>query len=201
MCSRWLLSYCASLVVACFAIAAAPPAPPAPLVTSFATAPQGPSAKAPASSTSHPDLEQAIEQLTKEANSLETIHTSETIKLLARPHPAVAGLKQTTLAQLAERICERFTGNELKDTYIRYHLIYPLTQADRTALAPLAGKLVEMVKYLPVEMTFDSRPQVTFDPPDIGKRYEEVESRCRVVIGFPPFERTVHPPESFQHKD
>src|SRR5262245_55542931 len=99
MLPRWAMAIaCGALL--CATTRAAPP-PAQQVVTSFPTAPEGPGAKAPVASAGNAELEQVIAQLTREAESQESIVTQETIKMLGRPHPAVAGLKQTSPAQIA----------------------------------------------------------------------------------------------------
>src|SRR5688572_7474146 len=121
---RWAFAVCAGCAAILRPVGIASAAPvDQKIVTSIESVPPGPASRAPSPSPTSPELQQFVDQLIKETESLGVWNVHETRKHFARPHPGIAGLKEVKSAQIAQRLSERFTGNEIKDVYIRYHLI------------------------------------------------------------------------------
>ncbi len=73
-------------------------------------------------------VEAAVAQLEAEAN--DAFRPEEKLQItVVRPHVAVAKLSTSTVRDVLRLMNTRLTGDPLKDTYIRYHLMYAVNKA------------------------------------------------------------------------
>lgn len=148
----------------------------------------------PATPKSPITVDQLIAGLIKQANTFDAGATDFT---LYRPHPLLPALPPGSEMQIAEKIADKFTGDPQKDIYIRYHLMYALTHPSGK---PVPGEVFsKLLKTLPETIPFEAREWDKYDPPEIGRRYRQLIGEAAITVGFPPFQKWIAPPASFEH--
>lgn len=140
-------------------------------------------------------VDQVIAQLVAETATFDT--TAEGYKWV-RPHPLVQKLPKDSGTAVAQHLTDAFTNDPIKDTYIRYHLMYAALNSDDKAPGAPFAKLAEI---LPDDTGFKRKPDQSYEPVEIAREYWKLVGECQVTVGIPPFEKKVNPPESFEYMD
>jgi hypothetical protein len=83
---------------------------------------------APVDPNAPPTLEAVYDRLMEEADHLMPRKDEKVRPQFTRPHPMVAKLSQHQVPAIRARMLKAFTGNVMKDEYIRYHLLWMLMQ-------------------------------------------------------------------------
>lgn len=139
--------------------------------------------------------EQVVQQLMSETEKFSRDAAGFVLK---RPHPAVAKLPVGTAASILPRLGDRLTGDAVRDTYIRYHLMHVLMQDD----APRDAKpYAALLASFPDSVPFERRKEGEYEPPELAAEYHKLVNQCRVTIGYPPFQKQIGPPESFEYME
>ncbi len=116
-----------------------------------------------------------------------------------RPHSLLAQLEPDSAAKVAARLSQPFTDDPIRDTYIRFHLLNVILQ-DKGKPLP-GGPFQKFHDSLPPDTGFEAREHTTYEPPELARKYRQLIEECRVTTGFPPFQKRIGPPESFEYMD
>lgn len=117
-----------------------------------------------------------------------------------RPHQAIRTLEPVTVAEVLDRMAGSLGSDPIADTYIKYHLMYLAIYNDPNAGKGLDGrKFTAIAESLPESIPFERKPDQRWEPPEIAGRYWSLMEKCRATVGFPPFQKRVGPPESFEY--
>lgn len=159
-------------------------------------APAGSSAAAAAS-----PLDRAVLELQKEAQDLDNYEKPDAPALFRRPHPAVSTIGGESTNEVLDRMLQPFTGNEYRDTYIRWHLLNVLTRTSQAERRPIGPKLLQLLQKMPGAISGKERQTHYYEPPEIASKYFSLINSGNVVVGYPPFQRELAPPESYKEMD
>lgn len=101
-----------------------------------------------------------------------------------------------------KRMVRDFTGNEYRDTYIRWHLVSVLEEkAKQSDLRKMGPDLVKLVNNMPGPIKVPLKPTHKDVPPEIARRYHQLMGQTYVwqTSGYPPFVKRsrIGPPKSF----
>lgn len=163
-------------------------------------------AQTPASQPSRADnaarLRVAIEQLVLEAKDLDNLETPKNLPKFSRPHPALKTFDADMVQDTLNRMLQPFTGNEYRDTYIRWHLMWAVKKVNESQRRDSAHKLVELFRMMPGGLNVAYKSEAHWEPLEIYQKYQAMVGgapSASVVVGYPPFQRVVGPPESFKY--
>ncbi len=148
------------------------------------------------SSAAHADglrVDDVVQKLVAETATFNT--TADGFQYF-RPHPLVEKLAPGQELEILEKLSGSLTGDPIRDSYIRFHLLHPVVSSDQKMPGAPFQKLHGI---LPRDTGFAYREHITFDPVDVYREYIRLMDDCRVMVGFPPFQKRVDPPESFQY--
>lgn len=153
------------------------------------------------SSAVEQQIDQAIERMIAESDDIDPKKDATVHPVFTRPHPMLGSLDPAEAAPaLLDRLLRKnFTGNQLKDNYVRFHLMYVLLKAGPDELKKHRESISKLSQNLPEIPKLDSRQYYVDDPQEVGTKWREIHQRCRRWVGIPPFERWVDPPESFAY--
>lgn len=172
------------------------------LLMIFAAAPAvaqtAPAATQPAKAAASP-IDRAVIELIKEANDLDDIEKPDAKPYFSRPHPVISTLGNEVSLQALDRMLLPFTTNEYRDTYIRWHLMSIVNRtsaADRKATGP---KLLALLKAMPGPLDAKTRPERRYEPEEIANKYFSLINSATRVVGYPPFQRQIGPPEVYKY--
>jgi hypothetical protein len=190
-----------------FVILAWPLAPEvraAPPTTTPATHPAAPSAPPTPPVPTNPAgmIKAAVDQLileAKEVDNFEKINKNPPV--FSRPHPLLKNFTPAMAVDTLNRVMLPMTGNEYRDTYIRWHLMWAIKKIDDADRRPTGARLVELFKQMPAALTVAGRSEGNWEPLDIYQKYQAMvggQPSANVVIGYPPFQRVIGPPASFK---
>ncbi len=151
---------------------AAPSTAPATLPTTKAAAPATVPAPLPILK-----LDEVVAKLTAESEKL--MDPDQTF-YFSRPHPIVQQLEPDKALRVLARIAQPFTGDPLRDTYIRYHLLWVVLQDANSHNEFSSKKFAEMVNSLPGEVTYEVKQARSWDHPEIATRYYQLVTKLYV---------------------
>ncbi|MDX1681519.1 MAG: hypothetical protein R3336_00230 [Phycisphaeraceae bacterium] len=147
----------------------------------------------------------AIQDIKEEAENLEHYGPEldrDKQAIFRRPHPALSGLGPETAVEVARRMIKSYTGNNTRDTYIRYHLIEIIKmcpEKDRKATYPMLHRLL---KNLPGSVQIPMRPVRQYVPPELWRKWRRIMGKLTITrrVGYPPFQKTqrIGPPRSIE---
>ncbi len=147
-------------------------------------------------------IDAAFEQLINEANDLGTVKQPEHRANFKRPHRVVLALKAEDGPVILERMAGELTGDDYRDTYIRWHLMPVIhawlgsraTSADESSDASLTAQQVKIMQDLFRRMPPEAEPRYVSPYSDegkeINKRLAQLRAKTRITVGVPPFEKT-----------
>lgn len=146
------------------------------------------------------ELNRAVKQLTEEANSLEDVE-DRTVQT-RRPHPLVRNWGVQHTAEILAKIPDRFTGDDRRDAYVRYHLIYPVEQYFINAMegwsktgkydvdSDIVRRVEALTRTLPGAIEAKRIATYHYEPPEIYREFERLRNRTATTVGYPPFQQT-----------
>lgn len=143
-----------------------------------------------------------IDQLEAEARELEVWKTKPKVApYFARPHKQVARLSIDDTAMILARLRKPFTGNEYRDSYIRWHLMHVIKQASDEQLSTAAPALIDLLKQLPGPLQGTVRDEVRRVPPENYSKWYQLYHSARATTGYPPFQDTIYGPKAIPLMD
>jgi hypothetical protein len=132
--------------------------------------------------SAQPSLDKAIEQLTAEAKDLDELESPKHPPVFQRPHPVLAGLGGDMAAAVLDRMSGKFTGNDYRDTYIRWHLVDVVMRADEGAPGSLrreAQRVIRLINAMPGPLQLPLMPEWKDEPPEIARQYHALLHQTR----------------------
>ena len=97
--------------------------------------------------------------------------------------------RSAAIHEVLHAMTGRLTGDPLKDTYVRYHLMDLVNRAQDEGDEHFTKELLTLAGLVPKDLKIELKPWRTYDPQEIAARYYSLMATCRVVVGFPPFSR------------
>ena len=147
-------------------------------------------------------IEEAVEQLTIEAKALGQFKEEDgAIASLSRPHALVSRINPTLARHVLDRMLRPFTSNPYEDSFVRWHLMHVISQASQEDRDTMGPKLVKLIKQMPGPFDRPERREYVHIPEGIHDQWWSIFTSLRVVIGYPPYEKRINPPASFDHMD
>ena len=155
------------------------------------------------------ELQQAIEQLKEEAATLEDPDSN--VPQWDRPHPLVRNWSSDNAELVLSAMTDRFTDDERRDTYIRYHLLYVIQEHFLAALKEweqtgtyepsprLVDRLESLTRTMPGLIELATRETRTYEPDEVYRQWEEIRQSTRTVVGFPPFQESLYGKAALPH--
>lgn len=192
------------------------PAPAAPASAEPAAAPAAPKpAAAPASEAAPPagptefqirrqnlaKITEAVKQLMAEARELDELENIKVPAVFKRPHPALQAWGPEMSVDVLTRMLQPFTGNEYRDTYIRWHLMHVVKKMAPEDRSEAGRRLVRLVKMMPGPVNAEFKPTHRDEPPDIAAEWHRLWASTHVRVGYKPFERDYWGEASIPHVD
>lgn len=147
-------------------------------------------------------MHKAAEELKREA--IEVGRYDEEIDVqphFSRPHPALSGFGPESVDEVLGRMLKPFTGNAYEDTYVRWHMMHVVMEANEADRRKIGKQLVRLIKQMPGPLDVSFRREWAWVPERIGSSWYHLFNSLRVVTGYPPYERRYDPPHSFDHMD
>jgi len=142
--------------------------------------------------------DQLIAALTAESEKM----LSPATKFVARrPHVLVTRLAPDQTGAILEKIATPLTGDPARDTFIRYHLLDVVIKHVAAKGGLPYRSFNQMYGVLPPAIAYTPQASQRWDPPEIGAKYHQLVGSCAVTTGFPPFQKKIGPPESFEYMD
>ncbi len=142
-------------------------------------------------------LESAVKQLTAEAIDVGKYKDARISPHFERPHPALGGFGPEVALDVLDRMLEPFAGNVYEDTYVRWHLMHVVKLASESDRRQMGSRLVQLVKQMPETLGISQRSEFRREPEDIAAEFTKIRNSLRVVIGYPPYQKQIDPPDSF----
>ncbi|MCX5660392.1 MAG: hypothetical protein NTW19_11805 [Planctomycetota bacterium] len=146
-------------------------------------------------------ISKAIEVLVQEAQSLDDFKNENPRLTFSRPHPVLSTWGPDMAIDTLDRMIQNFTGNEFRDTYIRWHLMAVVKKAAPADRRATGSRLVQLIKMMPGPLAAAGRPDHHYEPPEIASKYFSLANSGLRTVGYPPFQRQVGPPESYKYMD
>lgn len=146
-------------------------------------------------------LSAAVEKLLIEAKELDELESPKNPPVFTRPHPALVGIGSDQAAAVLDRMAEPFTGNEYRDTYIRWHLVEVLKQADAGSLRRQTQRIIKLLNAMPGPLQLPLLQEWKDEPQEIANRYHQLNGQTRTVVGYPPFERVHYGKDALAYMD
>jgi hypothetical protein len=151
-----------------------------------------------------PALDTAIEKLVAEAAELDELEAPKNPPVFTRPHPALVGVGGDLAPAVLDRMSGKFTGNEYRDTYIRWHLMEIIKRSDEGAPGSLrreAPRIIKLINSMPGPLQLPLLQEWKDEPEEISRQYHALLHQTRVVVGYPPFERVYYGDQAVPHMD
>lgn len=146
-------------------------------------------------------IDQVIRKLELEARDLDKLDDPKNPPTFRRPHGELKAFTEDDAMLVLNRMTSDFTGNKYLDTYIRSHLMWVVKKARQSDREEAGRKLVQLIKQMPGRIEVPRKTVTTYDPPEVYAEYRRKIDSLRVEVGYPPFQKYVNAPESFQHMD
>ena len=165
------------------------------------------------------ELDAAVKQLRVESENLDKAEPAADVKpKYDRPHPLVRGWGPDRAAAVLKTITDKHSGDDQRDAYLRYHLIYVVEKHLIDALAPCYGEnqAFDASKFAPdpeVIRRLDSLPstipapavqaawreELIYEPLEIRKQWERLRGSTVVEVGVPPFTERFYGTDALPH--
>lgn len=140
-------------------------------------------------------LTDAVATLLKEANALENVNEDPKPRF-TRPHPVMATWGSEMSLPVLSRMIQPFTGNDYRDTYIRWHLMWAVKKIDDADRIQMSQRLTRLVSELPGPLNVKKRQDRRYEPPEAYAAWHKAFYALRIIKGYPPFQTYVDPPAS-----
>lgn len=157
------------------------------------------------------ELEAVVEQLIAEAKELDELRDPAVPPVWRRPHPQMAAWDPQMGRPVLERLTQKFTGNDYRDSYVRWHLMWAVQRllevefdqfrrTGRHSVPDDVGpRFVKLVQAMPEEIRGAYRLWYRHEPEDIASQYHSLNAATYIKVGFPPFEREYWGKNSLPH--
>lgn len=149
-------------------------------------------------------VQAAIKQLLAEARELDDLKQPKTTAVFTRPHPSLKGWGPEMANEALSRMLDSFTGNDYRDTYVRWHLMAVVKTASQSDRRNHGDRLVTLIKKAAAMDDLKAQaeqPEYTPEPADVAAKWWALVHPMHVVVGYPPFQQLIGPPASFAHMD
>jgi len=149
------------------------------------------------------ELRQVVAQIVLEARELDELKEPSVPPQFRRIHPALrtAGAGPDDALIALNLMQQNWTDNPYRDTYIRWHLMAVVRQGSEADREEMGRRLLSLLQKLPGAISIPRRSEYKDEPPEIAAQYHRIVNALRVTDGYPPFQRTVGPPQSLQLMD
>jgi len=144
-------------------------------------------------------IDQAVAQLTREAEDLDQLEEPENPPEFSRPHPTLKNVDGTEAAAALQAMQGDLTGNSYRDAYIRWHLIWVAKQAAPDTLRDQRQAITRLLQDLPEAMRIELQPERRYVPPDLWSKYWRLRGQTRVAVGYPPFQEVHYGQSALQY--
>ena len=149
-------------------------------------------------------LAKVVDQLVAEANELNVVDREPEHKAhFKRPHPIVETIRKSDMALAAlERMNGSFTGKDVLDLYIRWHMMPIFKTATDEDNKASGRQIIELIKKLspdPPEGVVPYKQVWHYEPPELKHDRDRLWHSIRVSVGYPPYRRTVHGAGAIKH--
>lgn len=149
-------------------------------------------------------LEAGVSKLVAEARELDDVKKPKVEPTFRRPHSAIKDWGADMGLPALLRMCDDFTkgqGRRFRDTYVRWHLMEVVKKLSDEQLAEASPYLSELVEAIPGKLRTKYVDEYKREPPEVYDQYTRLVHgpTLRIKIGYPPFEKYVYAPESFEH--
>ena len=139
-------------------------------------------------------LRAAVAQLDAEARQIEVWQTpTEHPPQFARPHPALKQIEASMHKTVLARMVRPFTGNEYRDTYIRWHLLTVYLRAPVADRRDDTAQLVALFNLIPDEAVpgVARKQEHYYEPADLWALYRRLSAGPSMTVGYPPFQKHI----------
>lgn len=187
--------------------AATKPAPAATPTPAKPPAATQPASNADASKTRRERFHAAVAKLVAEANDLDNFEAIKNPPVFTRPHPALKEFGPETATEALNYSLQQLAGNEYRDTYIRWHLLWVISKVPDDERKATGPKLTALARMLPGPLNVKARVEARWEPQEIYDKYRAMVGHppslpnLQIVVGYPPFQRVIGPPESIKYLD
>ena len=144
-------------------------------------------------------IDSAVKQLIEEAANLETFDKPTTDPRFDLPHPALVNFGSNMALPVLAHMTKPFTGNNYRDTYIRWHLMEVVNKANQADRAQMGKTLIRLVQGLPSKLAANHRQEYYYEPKEIAARYHQLRASTQVRVGYPPFDRFLFMRDGLPH--
>jgi hypothetical protein len=149
-------------------------------------------------------LQKAVATLVAEAKQLDNLNQDKAPVVFSRPHSAVKDWGADMAIPALLRMTDDFTkgkGKRFRDTYVRWHLMHTVKKLPRNQLNKAAVYLGQLTDAIPGPLRTAYVEEYKRDPESVYGEYTSLVHgpKLRMKIGYPPFEKYVYAPESFEH--
>ena len=142
-------------------------------------------------------LDQAVELLSADAKAITNVN-SEKPPHFERPHSAVAELGPEMALPAAIRMRDKLTDERYRDTFIRWHLMWVVRQVPEADRKQVLALLAQLTDRLPGDLKLERKALFRHEPASAYGKWAVLYGQVRLVVGYPPFQTYVNPPESLQ---
>ncbi|MAE60284.1 MAG: hypothetical protein CMJ49_02890 [Planctomycetaceae bacterium] len=140
-------------------------------------------------------LKTVVAQLEAEAREIEVWKTeSKVAPVFSRPHEKVRELKPEDIGAILRRMRQPLTGQEYRDSYIRWHLMHVVRGASGEQLAKAVPILVDLVNEMPEPLVGAHREEHRYVPKKNYQMWHRLYHTARATKGYPPFQQVIYGP-------
>lgn len=144
-------------------------------------------------------IDAAIRQLRKEADDLDKTEGEVVTPVFTRPHPELKSFGSDMSMAVLLKMTGRLTGNQFRDTYIRWHLMAVVKKLPEEERVESAKSLQRLVRDMPdSSVPAKEVPDHHYEPPEIAGKYFSLANSGNIVTGYPPFQKVIGPPASYE---
>jgi hypothetical protein len=142
-------------------------------------------------------LDKAIDTLKAEAADLfELEKETATRPQFARPHPALKTFDAAASDEVLGRMNGRFTGKEVEDTYVRWHLMWVYEKKSLDDRYNDGKDLLQLIRRVvdPPGFAIAEKVEFIYEPVELWERYKALMSgpgAPQIVVGYPPFQKVI----------
>jgi hypothetical protein len=148
-------------------------------------------------------LQAGLDKLKLEAEQLDDLNEPKPAPRFTRPHPAVARWGQDMVIPALVAMTEDLTGQKQRDIYIHWHLMWVVSgksaDDDRQAITQVIERVFREVPgdiVVPYQTEWTAEPRPLYD-----EWYRIYHNELRIVVGYPPFQKYINPPESLEYME
>ena len=152
----------------------------------------------PAKPQSADPIERAVDFLIAQSEAFDPKYDGPERLTFTRPNGPVGQLKVEDGPRIVDRMRKSLTGNDIRDSYVRWHLMHVVLKARPEDRKKIADDLMSVAKTLKAYIKPEFRPDHRDEPEEIGREYRRLVGSITITEGVPPFQKTVYPPDSLK---